>query len=491
MWLRGIKKNIFIFACQLLLTGCINMVTAQRIQYCSEHVFINDPDHLQLVANIDGNHHLLSFNNNENPEIFIFNSELELQARISMPFKYPERSEIRIIRFDNFYYLYIHPRFSKKYQFWKIDGKGNVTDYAPFFQKLLASQSHNIKLGFQLIANQNNLWMVYHTALDDLDKNTVIIAQTDSLLNVVFTQKVKYNFKRDEEKLHQEILMFGKYLLVLKTARSGTSLELMKVYLNTGYTISNTFASSGYFYSQATFNYNMADSSVTVSSLLTEPRTTSDPKRFIFVSRLNKVLVEEVPFTILRSQFLKNTGTNFLLVDGLSKWMRLRVEREQTNRTVYEDPLTLYQDLTMPDANFQNITDNNRLLTKMSQPRSYSGAVDPQQSVRFSLLDKEFKIISDSVVRNTSDSYTLKANQFIRFAVNNKEYMLVGQQFVKKSRGLLMIYANDNRQLIYKDVRVADRYDYLLAKSQVIRDEGIIIPYIHKLGAGLVKITIQ
>jgi hypothetical protein len=117
--------------------------------------------------------------------------------------------------------------------------------------------------------------------------------------------------------------------------------------------------------------------------------------------------------------------------------------------------------------------------------------VDPQEGVRFSLLDQDLKIISDSLVRNTKDSYTLKASPYKRFEVNNKQYMLVGQQFVKNSRGLLMINGNEKQQLTYTDLRVVDRNDYLLSKSQVVPGEGIIIPYIRKLEAGLVKVTME
>lgn len=486
-----LKNSLFNFSILLLLSAYANNTTAQKLKYCSENVFINDPDQLQLVANIAGNNHLLTFNKNEEPVIFIFDRGLQLQATIKMPFKFPERSQVQIIRFDNFYCIYIHPRFTQKHFFIKIDGNGNFTDLTNYFQKLLASQAHNIKLGFQLISNQNNLWMVYHTALDNHKKNTVVVVQTDSLLNVLSTQKVAYDFRRDEEKLEQEILMFGKYLLVLKTARSGTALEMMKVYLNTGYAITNEFASSGYFYSQSGFTFNSEDSSVTISALLTEPRTGTDPKRFIVITRLDKTLAEKSPFAILRSQFKKNTGTNFLVVNGLSAWMRLRAEREQNNRVVYEEPMTLYQDMTSPDANFQNTTDNNRLFSQMTQPRSYYSGVDPQQDVRFTLLDQDLKIISDSLVRNSKDSYTLKAGTYKRFEVNNKQYMLLGQQFVKNSRGLLMINANGKQQLTYTDLRVVDRNDYLLGKSQVITGEGIIIPYIHKLEAGLLKIIME
>ncbi len=176
----------------------------------------------------------------------------------------------------------------------------------------------------------------------------MIIAQTDSLLNLAFEHKVTYDFKRDEERLQKEILMFPRYLFVLKTARSGTSLELMKVNLATGYTIRNTFYSSGYFYSQASINYNTQDSTVTVFSLLTEPRTSSKPKYFVFVSRMNKILVEEAPLAILKSQFLKNTTTNFLFVDR-SKWVKIGSESARSNYTISRSNQSLYRNLTMPD----------------------------------------------------------------------------------------------------------------------------------------------
>ncbi len=492
MKLNLLKKYLLVFASLLLLSAYTNNVTAQKLKYCSENVFINNPDHLQLVANIGGNHHLLTFNNNENPEIFIYNNELELQAKIRMDFKFPERSSIRFIPFATFYYICIRPPLSNKYLFWKVDPNGICTDYTAYFKNLLASQSGNIKLGFQLIPYQDHLWMVYHTALDNIEKNTVVITQTDSLLNVLFSHKVMYDFKRDEEKLQKEILMFGKYLLVLKTASSGTSLELMKVYLSTGYSITNTFSSSGYFYSQSSLSINNEDSSVTVSALMTEPRATTNPKQFVFVSRLNKILVEEATFTILKSQFKKNAGTNFLLVDAQSEWMRFKISRERNNTVYNNNNNTVYQDLTMPDSNnASTIKYINRLLESTNQENYAADARDGMQGVRFSLLNKDLKIIGDSLVSNTKDSYTIIPDQFIRFKVKQKEYMLLGQQFVKKSRGLLMVNTNDAGQLIYTDVRVMDKNNHLLSKAQIIPQKGIIIPFTRKLEAGLVKITME
>lgn len=491
MRLNVIEKTPFTFACLLILICFVNMAAAQKVQYSRQNVFINNPNHLQLAANIAGKHHLLILNDKEDPEIYIFNSELELQAKVRPDFKFPERSVVSVIPFGNFYYLYIRPVLSQKKLLWKIDSDGTCTDYTLFFQKLLISQSGNIKLGFQLIAYQDHLWMVYHTELENNEKNTVVMVQTDSLLNVLFTNRVIYDFKRDEEKLQKEILIFGKYLLALKTGRSGTSLELMKINLATGLSFTNTFSSSGYFYSQSAISINNKDSSITVSALMTEPRTTSNPKQFVFVSRLNKNLFEEVPFTILKSQFKKNAGTNFLLVNDQSGWMRFRLRGEQRNITFVNNHVSLYQDLTMPDNNADAINDVNRILQKTESGNEPAEPWNAFQGIRFSLLDKGLNIINDSLVPNTKDSYTIKADQFIRFAVNNKEYMLLGQQFVKKSRGLLMVNTNDTQQLIYTHLIVNDRNDYLLSKSQIIAHAGIIIPYRHKLEAGLIKITMD
>lgn len=491
MKLTAIKKLIFLLSCLLLLQSIFKNAAAQKLIYSSENVFIDHPDKLQLASNIGGNHHLLSFIEKENPLIFVFDNELNFQARIVLPFKFPEKTEVRIIPFENFYYLYTHTLFTTKYSFWKIDRNGNFTELSTALQSILRSQLNNIKLGFQLIAVQKQLWMVYHTSITDLEKNTVVVVKTDSLLNIVFTHKVVYDFKREEERLSQEVLMFGKYLLVLKIARSATSLELMKVNLATGYTIRNTFYSSGYFYSQASLNYNYLDSTITVSALLSEPKPGFTSKRLVFISRLNKILIEEAPFKVLKSQFIKNTGTNFLLIDGGSKWMRIKPEREQSYYTIAETPITVYQDLSMPDANNQIREDNNRLIAKTLPAKNNSYSDDQAPAIRFSLLDKNFNIINERHVPNAKNSYTIKGEQFTRFKANNKEYMLAGQRFFKRMNGLLLVVPNDKNELDFTNIRVNDRYDYLLQHAQSTPDNGIIIPYTNRREAGLIKLTIE
>jgi hypothetical protein len=481
------KYRIIIYLVMLL--GYSNIVAAQVMKYSREEVYLNNPDDIQLVANVAGNHHLLSFSNNEDPEIFIFNPGLELITKTRLPFKFPEKPAVSIIPFDDFYYLSIHPRFSQEYLFWKIDGTGNVTDLSIPFEKLLRSQSANLKINFQLIPNQNQLWMVYHTALDDPEKNTVVMLQTDSLLNVVFAHKVQYDFKINEEKLQQEVLIFGRYLVILKTLESGTSLQVMKVNLATGYTISNNFHSSGYLYSQPSFSLSIIDSSITVAALLTQPgATTYSAKQFVFVSRLNKILIEQAPFTVLKTQFSKNAGTNFMLVNGTSKWMRFKRGCGETGNSFREDAITVYRPLPASEAIGQNAEMDN-FITKLIPARQSSP--DELMGIRFSLLDKDLTIASDSLVSNKRDSYTVKANRFTRFTVKNKEYLLVSQLFSRRKNGLLLVNSNTDKKLVYHYVRVNEKFNYLLEKSRVITSQGIIMPYLHRREAGLLKITVE
>src|SRR4051812_28400221 len=97
-------SKYLIVVCSLLLIQNVNTTAAQMVKYSREEVYINNPDDLQLVANIAGNHHMLSFSHNEDPEIFIYNAALEFVAKKTLPFKFPEKAAINIIPFNDFYY---------------------------------------------------------------------------------------------------------------------------------------------------------------------------------------------------------------------------------------------------------------------------------------------------------------------------------------------------------------------------------------------------
>lgn len=226
------------------------------------------------------------------------------------------------------------------------------------------------------------------------------ILQIDSLFNVVYTHKVMYKLDRSDA-IQQEILL-GNDLVILKTGRQGTSLVMLKIDLTTGYTINNTFYSSGYPYTQSGFSYNEVDSTFTVYSLLKEPRASSNIKRFVFVSMLNNLLIEQRPFVLLKSQFIKNTSFNFLQVEG-DRWIRLRTEQEQgsnyTYYTNYPNYTYDYNSNSYRYPAFNNTTDpmnpnyNNISYTNLPQQRSVRrtiGTADSKVAVRFPCLIKIF-----------------------------------------------------------------------------------------------------
>ena len=130
----------------------------------------------------------------------------------------------------------------------------------------------------------------------------------------------------------------------------------------------------------------------------------------------------------------------------------------------------------------------DNLISKLTPARQSSP--DELMGIRFSLLDKNFNIASDSFISNKRDSYTVKANLFTRFAVNNKEYLLVGQLFSRRKNGLLLVNGGEDKKLIYHYVRVNEKFHYLLEKSRVIASQGLIMPYLHRREAGLLKITV-
>jgi len=114
---------------------------------------------------------------------------------------------------------------------------------------------------------------------------------------------------------------------------------------------------------------------------------------------------------------------------------------------------------------------------------------DPRQYIRFSLLDKNFKIINDTLVSNSKSLYTIQTGKFARFHANEKEYMLIGQRFFRRSNGLLLVNS-DGGHLLYTNIRVNDRNHYLVSKAN-ISPHGIIVPYIHRREAGLERITLE
>jgi hypothetical protein len=472
------KRPVVVFFLLCFYT-MVNAQSIAGIAYSRENVFIDNPDKFDFIANVGGSHHLLTFTREEKPRLFIFNSKLQLDQKITLPFVLPDRAVIKITRVKTAYYICINKRFSLKYKMWKIDANGNSTDLSAAFEKLVLQVPYKAEPDFELVPDEKGFFFTYHTDVENTDKNTLTLLRTDSAFKTEFIHKVAYDFKRHEESLRQEAIMFGRYLLVLKTSRSNTALEVMKINLATGFTIRNSFYSAGYLYSQPGLHYNAADSGITVTALLSDMGYYTS-KNYVFISRLNKILIEQAPPVILRSQFTKNTSTNFLSINR-NNWTRLRTGGQQGKN------YHTYQNYAVHDSS---------MLPAVTEPvtpttEKYYNWLEQEQGIRFSLLDKNFKLVNERYVANTKDAYSILPDKFANFTIGNKEYMLAGHRFSLNRNSLLLVTSTDEMKLLYTTIGVNFRNEYILSKCTPIGQNRVIMPYMRRREAGLVQLTVE
>jgi hypothetical protein len=65
------------------------------------------------------------------------------------------------------------------------------------------------------------------------------------------------------------------------------------------------------------------------------------------------------------------------------------------------------------------------------------------------------------------------------------------QQFGSNRYGLLLINGNAEGELTATDIRVYDKYEYLLPQMQAVNNKYVLVPYTYKKELGLVKITLN
>ncbi len=474
MDVKDTRIKFFTCACLLALMLCSSLAGAQQLKYSRQNVFVGTPHDLQFVANLSGNHHLLSVNNDEAITIFIYNNSLELKKKLATPFKFPDDAQLKIISFADYYYLNFYHRQAKKNMLWKIDANGNCSEYSLALEELLETQVQHIESGFQLTERKGQLCLMYHTYIPQLEKNVLTMLQVDTGLQITQTKKVMYELKESGERLLQEQIISDKYLLILKTTTGGTALKLMKMDIGTGLSVSKDFYSAGLYFSQPQFMVSDEDSTIHVLSTLTEPQKLHSRKNYVFTASLNSMLEEKVPFTLLKKQFRKNTGTNFVLVNKKSGWVRLRTSwglRYNVEPVNWIAPST-----GIPST------------TKNAYQRLGDFTEEQLEGVRFSMLNNNLNISSDSLIGNNKNAFTIRPSQFTQFETDQKNYLLIAQVFFGKRNGLSMVSAKDNQQLSYTQLPVIGHYDYLLHLAKKIPQQ-IIIPYRYKLEAGLIRIA--
>jgi hypothetical protein len=285
----------------------------------------------------------------------------------------------------------------------------------------------------------------------------------------------------------QQVMLADENLLVLKSLKNGVnySVQLIKANLNTGKLVQNAFHSNTRFSSNAAFRYNPADSSILLYSLV---------ENTIFISKLDHLLNEVAPFTLLKKQFENDVLTNFVYVGGeRGEWLTMHGSNSNYRSTAppaYQ-PVDNWNYVTkdLNNLNYypvQTYQGRNYRYTQQYNNRYANGA-----PIRFTTFSEELNLLKDSIVKNNKNFYTLQNNKHASVVMENKSYLLVGQEFAGKHQGILLVSVDGNDQVVTSDISVNGKFKYLLSNLKKVDNRYVILPYMDEAEVGLVKILIN
>ncbi|HEX8459976.1 MAG TPA: hypothetical protein VF623_01045 [Segetibacter sp.] len=466
--------------------------STQTIQYSRQNFKAPYFNTIQLVANVAGNHHILCMAFDSKIVLYVYNDALQLLSGKELQLKLPEYGDINIIPFKRFYYLYIHQSGSANHELWRVDSAGNATSASAAFTGLVDTVFKKNTSTLQLVNKNNHLFIIAHAFYQEIEKIGSSVIEADENLKIVQQRKVFYDFKKNGEGLKQVALVDQDNLLILKTSRdtAGHLLSIIKASLTTGQALENSYNSGSNAFLNPFFNFNPADSSITIYSRI---------ERTLFITGLNYSLVEKAPVTVFKSLFRNPNSYNFLqLNSNRQKWLIIKpgnVFRINSARSVFAPPdsytnaynsgINSFGDIDMSFNNFRAAG------VRSFRAPGYDSYNNGASSIRFSLLNHNFRIVKDSLVANDKNKYKIHPEQSASAVVAGKSYLFLGQEFGRNSYGLLMMYRSTNDVLSSTDIRVYDKYKYLVPQMQVVNDKYVLLPYTYKKELGLVKITLQ
>ena len=112
---------------------------SQAIQY-SKSTFRNPYfSQMQLVADVDGYHHLVCLSPNKNPLIYVFNAQLQFVDKKELALKLQGDCDVRILPFHGHYFLYFHTAGSLKHEMYMVRGNGTAINMSFALSKLINS----------------------------------------------------------------------------------------------------------------------------------------------------------------------------------------------------------------------------------------------------------------------------------------------------------------------------------------------------------------
>ncbi|QNA42646.1 hypothetical protein [Lacibacter sediminis] len=458
---------------------CCKIAAAQKIQYSKSVLKTPGGGDLQLIADVNGFHHLIHFSNVKKPVIHIFNEQLQLQATRELNIRLAENADIRLLKVNDYYVLYAHTQRPLQHLLIKIYGNGSISDISYLLNDPADSSWNKSKATFQLFNIDHNFFLVSHTYYNNIKKikSTVVKLEPERKAEIVTRLIFPFNIRTDELR---EVTLSSNNLFIVKTSQdeSGTSiLTLLKINCASGDILSKQFESGKYLYSSPTIRYNSKDSSVFIYSLLRTPPGFRGVRPGAFMVRLNHALNETAPISILPDVFKDNTASSFIVEKNKTTgWLLFSAApyNRKTGMTVSKD---IYSDL---GPNFT-----------YTQTYDYSYYTSAPTAVRMTLLNSKLEKEKDSLIKNNGNYYKIHPAPYSQFVMHNTSYLLLVQELVAKKRGLLLVYPNDDGHFNTLPVRVYHQFNFMLSLLQTVGDNYFIVPFTNKTEMGLMKVSLN
>jgi len=302
------ERKIVLWACFLIIAlSSFSLAMAQTTQYSRQTFTPSQYDDIKLVADISGNHHMLSFALGRKTVIHVFDEKLQLMSEKEFDYKFSREASISTISFNNYYLLSIHQPDRSEYQVWRIDASGDAVDFSERFQQLVERCFKKGVGSLQIVNSDNKLFILSHMRNSQSEKMLSTVVQVNPDFTPLSTREVVIPLKRNETP--KEVTLLGESLFMLKTSfdtNGRYQIQVLKSNLDDGKLVMNHFISDAA-HSKMSLMYNAEDTSLLIYSWV---------QNKIFISKLDTSLNLKAPVVLITNQFLDNAIASFLFLPG-------------------------------------------------------------------------------------------------------------------------------------------------------------------------------
>ncbi|MEJ8819366.1 hypothetical protein [Lacibacter sp. H407] len=467
----------------ILLFFFCAVCSAQKIQYSKSLLKTPGTGNIQLVANVQGFHHLIYFSYTKKPVIHVFNNQLQLHSSNELNINLPENCDIRLLQLSDYYILYAHSEQPTRHQFIKINGDGTSSDISKLINNPTDSLWNKSKATFQLFNRNNNIYLVSHSYHPQIKRIKSVVVKLDTEGPAQLTSQLIFPFDIGTDELKQ-VTLNDDHLLILKNTKDEdetNTLTLLKIDLASGTIISKEFESGKHVYSSPTLRYSRTDSSIFVYSMLHSPAGYKRSRPVIFMARLNHLLNEIAPLRTITNPFKDNAVSSFYVEKNKTTgW--LSFSAFQGTGAARMNLYNQRTDMGGPGNSSSNVWNPDNFYYPSTQ-------LNYPTAVRMVLLNNRLERVKDSLVKNEGRYYKIHPWTHAQFVLQSTSYLLLVHELAAKRKGLVLVYPNKDGQIETLPVRVYNQFHFMLPLLQTADDNYFIVPFTDKKEIGLMKVT--